>query len=228
MTIAGRKRALVIVPAVAAVAVGGALLATRPWGGEGASGAPAEYRVCNLVYQPPPESSPFEVSPVAVDLFNDGKPLLMIGLTRVTTDPVTGEEKNESAGANIDAETGAVLDRRTFTREDDAAIDEVLANLRFEPFDPAAAPWPYNDVTTVPARRLTAGNGDGSFRLPDPASGMTYTHISGGDGSERIRLSTCKSQAIIDLGSGEIVWEKAIHSDDAAAFEAFRAAVGGS
>jgi hypothetical protein len=216
------------VAALAAAAVAGAvLLWTQPWSGDEASGEPIEARACNVVYEAQPESSEFRIFPIAMGLFNDGKPGLVVEMKQrgLVTDPQTGDVTDESAGAFIDAETGKVLSQTSSTPSDEALLNDVLDTIRVEPFDPATAPWPYSDATTSPAKtEKFPPNGGIEIRVPDPGSGFVLTYRGGL--FPALDVHTCKSTMRIQLRSAEVL-KQDVHSDDAAAFETFRAEVAG-
>jgi hypothetical protein len=218
-----RWRQGVLLAAVAAAAVvGGILLATRPWSDETlvqeAAGQPVEHRACNVVFPIPPESSEFEIIPIAAKPFNDGNPSLIVRMDtpRRFTDPNTSEVTIERPGAFIDAETGKVLSETYYTPSDETRLREVLATIRVEPFDPATAPWPYSDATTAPIKLdKVPPNGGVEIRSPDPGSGLVLM-----DGGDFLDVNSCKSTMRVDIQSGAIIRQD-IHPDDAAAFQTF-------
>ena len=226
MTMSGWQRALVGAGAVATV-VGGAVLATRPWGSDEAAGDPVEHRACNVVFQVPPDSSEFEIIPIAMWPANDGKPSLIVRMKqpRIITDPQTGEVTDQTLGVLMDAETGEILSEAYYTPSDEALLRDVLATIRVEPFDPTTAPWPYSDATTGAVnRQKVPPNGGVEIRSPDAGSGLVLSVVSGDSDLSAIDVNSCKSAMRVDLKSGALL-KQDIHPDDAAAFETFRAAV---
>ncbi len=222
------------VAVLAALIVGGVLLATRPWSGdtlvqEAAAGT-ITYRLCDTIVEAPPKPKPpikpekdlVSVVPIveqtaAGDLIPKFEVRLRI--------PSVGDPSL----VLIDAVTGTVLQELYSSPAHQALLRPVLNTVRTEPLDPATAPWPYTDAAQIPPSRGRAGPFE--LRSPDPGSGIVAVHHLentpvGEPLLQAVIARNCRSTMAIIWqlypdGREEVTVERDVHPDDAAAFQTF-------
>ena len=222
-----RWRRGLVLAAVAAVAVTGVLLVTRPWSGETlvqeAVGGTIEQRICDVVMEIPPRGQGPDIVTVGPRIPpSEGQlrgPVMMLR--------VRGEGIN-TAGVLIDALTGAVLEEHYQAPAQEATAKQVLQTVRVEPLDPSSAPWPYTDAAQVSAERV-GEKGVFQYRFPDPGSGLmiSKSNTDGTDGyALGLRMENCRSllEILVTFRPGiepEVTVTRDIHPDDEDAFQTF-------
>ena len=233
--------------AVAAAAIAaGVLLAIRPWSGEEAvqeaAGSTVKYRLCDTVVEAPPIPYPrgWTAPPIP---YPQGRDVVVVGRAIEPTE--TGDLEpslevklivpsvGDPSSVSIDPTTATVLEERYSSPAHEALLSPVLETVRFEPLDPATAPWPYTDETQIPVERQRTGAA--GYRLPDPASGIVLSKIYGeGDGwsSEGLKAANCRSVVLMTWAFGSkapqpgLTITRDVHPEDEEAFETFLDAAG--
>ncbi len=203
--------------------VAGVLFTTQPWAGGGGPALVQEvaaqdttWRLCNTVVEPLPPDIPRAWREGQAGVYI--RPALKEDTWGWLILVLIGRPWEGGSFAYIDAETSQVVQSQYSTPEHRALIERVLSFSRFEPLDPATAPWPYTDVRQGQA---TPVRGAGFINIPpDPGSGLM---IASGEG---LLVQNCRSKMLINVVAGpagpNLSMEGSnIHPDDKAAFERF-------
>ncbi len=128
----------------------------------------------------------------------------------------------------IDAATGAII--RQDPKGDFAEqIDAIVRTTAVCPFDPVAAPWPYNGEPPDAPRN---SYGNLTYLEPDPVTGVqVQVGIAGGQGSGGahsvafLEVKSARSAAYVDAATGELMSRSRIASEDDEAFKSFLAEI---
>ncbi len=238
-------RRAVPLAAVAAVAVGGVLLATRPWSGEEAvvqeaAASPAEFGVCNVsVSNIPPDVkvAPFLVPVLEGSPWQPGKSGQLIFLSvsiplpegqRPVVSPDMGKDKPVQSNALIDAQTGDLVAEGYLTPADEAKIKAVLSTLQVGPWEPVGPAWPRTDTSptgeVIELHKPVEVLADHDkmtlrYRRPEDGSGV-FGGITQGDSFSHLRAYTCDSILEVDGWTGNVL-RKEVVAEEEAMFERF-------
>jgi hypothetical protein len=172
------------------------------------------HRICDrLVAIPTPDLEAYQ--------YNDGfdfvgdTPTNQINLTLVVKPSGV-----DGAVASIFIRGESGEQRRRVTAEYEEVFDRV--GIFSAPFDPGAAPWPYNDFVQEDPRYEDLS--DFKYRVPDPGSGLVVSHLSIYGAPPAIIVANCRSTLMISADGRQLGWEL-VHPDDRSAFETFVAQV---